>query len=221
MAESSFPIAPTAVAVPVLALITLIIDMPPLFWHIKNRNLAASSLVAWTLLSNLMNFINAVIWPTDDIMNWWPGYGLCDIEVKLMIAVTFGFVGSLLSIMRNLANVLNTKKTVLCLGRSQRRRQTIIDCLFCFGGPVYGMAVHYIVQPSRYFVFAISGCEVTYDRSWPRLVLILIWPPIICLVVVYYSGRFRPLFAEQSTNDSIQCSLLYVCTDTAKSSRWF
>lgn len=189
MAEASFPVFPTAVAVPVLALTAFIIDIPPLAWHIRNRNLAASSLVGWVMLSNLMNFVNTLIWPTDDTANWWDGSGLCDVEVKLMIAITFGFVGALVCIMRNLAKVLDTKRTILNPSRAEHRREATIACLLCFGGPMYGIAVHYIVQPSRYYIFAISGCTTSYDNSWPKLVLILIWPPLLGVVVVYYSGK--------------------------------
>lgn len=193
MDDSTSPLFPTAVTVPVLALLTLIVDIPPLAWHIRNRNYAATSLVCWVMLSNVMNFINALIWPTDDTANWWMGSGLCDVEVKLMIAVSFGFAGSLLCIMRNLAKVLDTKRAVLSTSRAERRKKFAFECLLCFGGPLYSMAVHYIVQPSRYYIFAISGCTTSYDDSWPKLVLILIWPPILCLLVVYYSGKASPI----------------------------
>ena len=191
MSDFVFPVTPVAVVVPMLSLLTLILDIPPFVWHVRNRNLAASSLVSWILLGNLMNMINAFIWPTDDIPSWWHGHGLCDIEVKLMIAEGFGVVGSLVCIMRNLAQVLNTKRTVLNPSRADRRWHTVTECFLCFGGPIYSMAVHYIVQPNRYYIFAISGCTISYDNSWPKLVLILIWPPILCLVAVYYSGECR------------------------------
>ena len=189
MADSSFPVPPTAVGVPVLALMSLILDIPPLAWHIKNRNLAASSLVFWIILSNLMNVVNPFIWPTDDIENWWNGSGLCDVEVKLMIAVTFGVVGSLACIMRSLAQVLDTERTVLNPSSAERHWKMATNLLLCFGGPFYSMVIHYVVQPNRYYIFAISGCTTSYDNSWPKFALILIWPPILCLVAVYYSGR--------------------------------
>ena len=189
MAQSTFPVTPGTVAVPLLALVALTIDIPPFFWHIRNRNLAASSLVFWVFLSNLMNFINALVWPTDDVQNWWDGLVLCDIEVKLMIGATVGVVGSLACIMRNLARVLDTDRTVMSPSKAQRRRHTAIQLLFCFGGSLYLMLVHYVVQPNRYYIFAISGCTSSFDNSWPKLVLVLIWPPILCLVVVYYSSK--------------------------------
>ena len=188
MAESTFPVTPNAIAVPILALITLIFDIAPFAWHIRNHNLAASSLVFWVIVCNLMNLINPLIWPTDDIQHWWHGQVLCDIEIKLMMAANFGVVGSMASIMRNLAKALDTEQTILSLSKAQRRRQTITDCLFCFGGSIYVMLIHYIVQPNRYYIFAISGCTSSFDNSWPKLVLVFIWPPIICLVDAYYSG---------------------------------
>lgn len=220
MAELVFPVTPGAVAVPTLALITLIIDTPPLIWHIRNRNLAASSLVFWVLISNLMNFVNALIWPTDDIFHWWDGSGLCDIEVKLMLAAGFGVIGSLACIMRSLATVLDTNRTILSPSKAQRRRKIIVDCLFCFGGPIYCMAFVYIVQPDRYWIFAISGCTATVSYSWPTIVLIEMWPPILCLVAVYYSGKLRPLFLSTMLKLTIfKCWSSLGCTSTAKSSR--
>ena len=194
MDESTFPVTPNAVAVPILALIMLIIDTAPLVWHVRNRNLAASSLVFWVMISNLMNFINPLIWPTDNIQQWWHGHILCDIEIKLMMAANFGVVGSMACIMRNLAKALDTEQTILSLSKAQRHRQTMINCLFCFGGSIYVMLVHYIVQPNRYYIFAISGCTSSFDNSWPKLILVFIWPPIICLIDAYYSGTYMLSF---------------------------
>ena len=194
MDESTFPVTLVAIAVPTLALITLIIDIPPFVWHFRNRNLAASCLVFWVATANLMNFINPLIWPTDDIQHWWHGQILCDIEVKLQMASNFGVVGSMACIMRNLARALDTEQAILSSSGEQRRRQTIIDFVFCFGGSIYVMLIHYIVQPNRYYILAIAGCTSSFDNSWPKLILVFIWPPIICLVDAYYSGMriFHP-----------------------------
>lgn len=186
--DTRFPLSPAAIALPILALITLVIDLPPFIWHIRNRNLAASTLVFYILLANLMNLINPFIWPTDDIGNWWPGFGVCDIEVKLMLGVWIGVVSCLLCIMRNLARVLDTENTVMSLTKAQRRRQLLVDCLLCFGAPVYMMAIHYIVQSNRYYIFAISGCTSSFDESWPSLALVFMWPPILCIFNLYYAG---------------------------------
>jgi len=216
MADSTFPLTPAAIAVPALGLITLILDSPPLIWHIRNRNFGASSLVSWIILCNLMNFINSLIWPTDDIKNWWNGKVLCDIEVKLMTAVYIGVVGSLVSIMRSLARVLDTENTVLYPSTAQKRRQNAIDCLVCIGAPIYMMLIHYIVQPSRYYIYAISGCVTSFDNSWPKLLLVFIWPPIFCLVVVGYSGTVTLVPYNSCHTNILQYLSSTACANTAK-----
>ncbi|KAL8636725.1 MAG: hypothetical protein Q9228_005912 [Teloschistes exilis] len=185
-AADSLSLTPAAIIFPTLVLITLFLDLPPLVWHVKNRNLAASNLIAWTILFNLSSFVNALIWSTDDIPNWFHGFVLCDIEVKLQLAATFGISGSLACIMRSLAKVLDTKRTVLSLTKKQRNLERAITTLLCFGGPVYVMAIHYVVQPTRYYIIALSGCNISLDNSWPTIALVVIWPVILCLVAVYY-----------------------------------
>lgn len=139
---------------------------------------------------NLCNFINAIIWPTDDVYNWSTGFVLCDIEVKLLLAATFGIPGSLACIMRILARVLNTERTTLVPTRKQRCTESIITAVLCFGGPVYAVAIHYVVQPSRYYIMAITGCTVSLDRSWPTMALVVIWPVVLLLAAAYFGSKF-------------------------------
>jgi pheromone a factor receptor len=198
MDSQGFTLSPAAIALPVLACITMIINIPPFIWHVKNRNLSATSLVFWIVLTLFFDFINALIWPKDNIANWFKGFILCDIEVKLMLGATVGIPGSLASIMRNLAAVLNTEKAVIMRTTSQRRKQFIIDFIFSFGFPIYMMAIHYVVQPSRYYIFTIAGCVVSFDDSWPTVVLMWIWPSVLSLVGVFYSGMCTPRTLRQS-----------------------
>ena len=188
MATQDFPISTAAIAVPVLSILTLVLDIPSFVWHIKNRNLPASCLVFWIILCNLFNFVNALIWPTDDIANWWHGQVWCDIQVKFQVAALFAILGATGSIIRNLATALNTDRIVLNASPAQRRRNRIIDCLLNFGIPIYTIAIHYVVQPTRYFILAISGCDASIDNSWPSLVLINMWAPILCFWDAYYAG---------------------------------
>lgn len=189
MDGTNFPSSSIAIVLPVLACIAIIIDIPPFIWHIKNRNFAAAGLVFWVVLSLFLDFINALIWPTDDVDNWFKGYGLCDVEAKLLVALSVGLPGSLLCIMRNLAKVLDTRNTVLMPTTSQRRRQLAIEFFLTFGFPIILMGVHYIVQPSRYYILAIAGCTPAFDNSWPTVVLVWIWPSFLSIVGVFYSGK--------------------------------
>ncbi|KAI9677432.1 MAG: a-factor receptor [Caeruleum heppii] len=175
-----------AVALPILALLSVVLAVPPFAWHIKNRNVAACSLIAWISLINFFVFINALIWPTDYTSRWWDGVGLCDIEVKLTWASSVGASGSLACIMRNLAKVMDVERATINPSRAQRRRNLILDLLWCFACPIYIMIADYFVQSNRYYIFTISGCTPAIDNSWVAIILVLIWAPLLCLVESYY-----------------------------------
>ena len=185
--------SPVAVAIPLLSFVTLMLDIPSFAWHIKNRNLSASCLVFWVVLNNLFTCINSIIWHNDNVVTWWHGEIYCDIQIKLFGAGTLGLTGAVAVLMRNLAMALDTEKMVLMANPAQRQRKLILDCVLCFGLPLYMIIIHYVVQPFRYYIFAIAGCVPSIANSWPSIVLVYIWPPILCLLDAYYCGKsFNP-----------------------------
>lgn len=205
MESTDIGLSPAGILFVVLSLLTTLFSIPPFYWHIKHRNLAASALIFWIIIVNCFYFINALIWPDDNLDNWWYGSGFCDLEVKLQVAAGQGIPASLICIMRNLARVLDTSRTVLQPTSAQRRRRIIVDCLLCFGAPVYAMLAHLIIQDARYYIFAIAGCLPSYDNSWPSIVLIHIWSPIGAVIAVYYSSKSSTnayLVAEMLTSPS-------------------
>ncbi|KXG49979.1 Fungal pheromone STE3 GPCR [Penicillium griseofulvum] len=181
-----YPRLPQAVVLPILSSFSIVLAIPPLILHEKNRNFPATSLIFWSILLNLFNIINSLIWPTDDVESWWDGAGLCDIEVKFMTAGYVGIPGSLVCIFRSLALVLDTDRATLVPSKGQRWRNQFVEILFCVVVPVIAMITHIIWQKSRYLLFAISGCVNNFDESWVSLVFAWIWPPIICLIAAYY-----------------------------------
>ncbi|KAJ5470440.1 hypothetical protein N7530_007797 [Penicillium desertorum] len=177
---------PQAVALPILSSFSIALAIPPLILHGKNRNFPATSLIFWSILLNLFNITNSLIWPTDNVASWWDGAGLCDIEVKFMAAGYVGIPGSLACIFRSLAIVLDTDRATLVPSKGQRWRNQFMEILFCVAVPIMAMITHIIWQKSRYLLFAISGCVNNFDESWVSLVFAWIWPPIICLIAAYY-----------------------------------
>ncbi|KAI9837382.1 MAG: a-factor receptor [Sclerophora amabilis] len=197
--------SPAAVILPILALFSIFLSIPPFTWHLKNRNIAACSLIFWITLANVFVFINALIWPTDDVKRWWNGVGLCDVEVKLTFAFSLGAAGSLTCIMKNLAKIMDVDRTVVIPTRAQRRRQVVVDVLWCYAGPIYLIAVDYVVQFARYYIFTISGCTPAVDNSWLTVFLIFIWSPIFCIIGGFYSGCGFLLFLFFGTgNDAMK-----------------
>jgi len=211
--------SPGAIAVMVLSFLAVLLCVPPFVWHIKTRNIAASGLVAWVMLIDLFTFINVNIWPTDNLTSWWDGTGLCDIQVKIMIAATVGIMGSLACIFRSLAIVLDTDNTVLVPSTSQRRRRLAFEIFFCFVFPAYFIIIHYVVQPSRYYIFGITGCTPSFDNSWVIILLVFVWPPVICLLACFYCCKSYPLLPLLiSPTNSIKLSSYTASTNTAANS---
>lgn len=144
------------------------------------------------MLFNVIGFINALIWGGDDFVNSWSGIGFCDVEIKLIVASGSGTMAAAAAISRNLARIMSDNVSVIKT-KSVRRRELVQDLLFCFTVPVWMIVVHYIVQPNRYYIIGIIGCQPSVDNSWPTIALIFIWPPIIALIAAYYAGAYlRP-----------------------------
>ncbi|OJJ48261.1 hypothetical protein ASPZODRAFT_61636 [Penicilliopsis zonata CBS 506.65] len=202
MASSTYRY-PVAVIIPVLSFLSIIISIPPFLLHWKNRNFPATLLIVWFLLTNVFNITNALLWPNDDTKSWWDGKGLCDFEVKIMIASYVGVPGAMLCIFRSLALVLDTDRATLVPSRSQRWRTHVTEILFCVAIPVLAMALQIVYQKNRYMLFAISGCINSFDESWVSLALSFAWPTIIsfgaayyCCVVIYRLHKYRSQFGD-------------------------
>lgn len=178
--------SPGAIAVTILSFFALLLCIPPFVWHIKSRNVAAATLVAWVILANIFIFINANIWPRDDLSNWWNGIGLCDVEVRLQNAASIGITGALACIFRSLSMVLDTDNTVLAPTTAQRRRRLAFEIFFCFVAPAYMIGIYYIVQNGRYYIVGITGCAPAFDQSWLSIALVFVWPVVFCLIDAYY-----------------------------------
>ena len=183
---TSFSRPVSATLLPVLATIACILCLPILVSHIRSKNLATSVLISWIVLENIFNLINPLLWPTNDFANAWNGAGLCDVESKLRLAASIGYVGALVCIYRHLAVILNTEQIVLVPSPAQRRRRIAIEMALCFGFPVYIMIAGYIVQSGRYYILAIAGCVPMLDSSWLSVVLVLIWPGVMWVVAAGY-----------------------------------
>ncbi|GES65920.1 a-pheromone receptor PreA [Aspergillus terreus] len=201
--------------VPILSVVSMVLSITPLILHWQNRNWAATCLICWCLGLNLFNVVNALIWPNDDIDSWWSGAGLCDLEVKIMVASYVAVPGNLLCIFRNLASVLDTRRATLVPSKQQRWRNHFFDILFCVVVPVMAMITHIVYQKSRYVLWGISGCVNSFDESWVSFVLSFMWPPIICFIAGYYCGlvlyrlhKYRSQFGNilESANSNLSKS---------------
>lgn len=162
---------------------------PPMFWHARNRNIGATALHAWLILLLLFSFINAIIWPSDNIETWFNGVGLCDIEVKIQYGAQVAQPAAFACILRALAAVLDTRRTTFSQTKAQRRRTIVIDLTCCVGLPMVHMFFHYVFQTRRYYIYGISGCVPAVSPSWLSVLLLNIPPALWTIYDSYLASR--------------------------------
>lgn len=184
--DSSTVRSHTSILLPTLAGLAVLLCLPPLATYVKSRNVAAAVMLFWITLVNIFNFVNPLIWPTDELDGWWNGKGLCDIEIKFNLASSAAIPGALICIFRHLAIILDTDHSTLVPSRGQRRRRLAFEVCFCIVCPLYMMVAHFIVQPLRFYIFAIGGCVPAFDNSWPSIILIFTPPLVLCAVAAGY-----------------------------------
>jgi pheromone a factor receptor len=189
MSSTNAPLYPCAILFPIFAFPSWILCIPPLFWHFHQGNIAAGSLFLWVIMVNFFNSINPLIWPRDNLDEWWNGNVWCDINVRLQIGATAGTTASAAMIVRKLAKVMDTRNITITPSRASKMKEKILEIVWCWVYPVVLVLIYYIVQPIRYFIYGIVGCWSAYDDSWLSIVLGGMWPPITILVATGYAGK--------------------------------
>jgi pheromone a factor receptor len=182
-------IIPQGVILAVLAPFVLILNFPPLIWHLRNRNTAAISMVFWVMLMNFLSILNVIIWPYIDMRHMYDGQGLCDVEVKLLGARTAGLNAAILCLLRALAAVLNTEKNLLGPSKAQKRWNRAVELAWCVGLPLLTMVLQYIVQLNRFALLGVSGCQPMSLMSWTSFILLFLPQIIANAIALYYASK--------------------------------
>ncbi|RAR14321.1 pheromone b alpha 2 receptor [Stemphylium lycopersici] len=207
------PTYPQAMLFPVFAFPAWTLCLPSMIWHFRQANVAAGSAILWIILHNFFNSINALIWPRDNLTEWWDGSIWCDIHVRLQVGSYVGLAASAAIITRKLAKVMDTRNITVSISRGSKIREKVWELVWCWGAPLLLIIVYYVVQPARYMIYGIVGCLPAYDTSWPSIVLSIMWFPITmafasywAVLLVYrlyrYRREFHRLVATQNTTKS-------------------
>jgi len=181
---------PQAVLLAILSFIAVLLNLPPLFWHFKNRNIAAALLVGWLVVNNFFFFLNAIIWPNDNTTadTFYQGVGLCDVEVRVMIGRSTALPATTFCILKSLADVMDTSKIAMTKSKAQRARAMALDLGMGLGLPALIMILYYIVQPCRFVLLGISGCQPGFFPHPLSIVILALPPVLLTLADVYLSG---------------------------------
>ncbi|KAF1850864.1 STE3-domain-containing protein [Cucurbitaria berberidis CBS 394.84] len=216
------PLYPQAVLLPVLGFPAWLLCVLPMIWHFSQRNIAAGSLILWIVMNNFFNSINPLIWPRDNLIDWWDGNVWCDINVRIQIGGIVGLAASTAMIVRKLAKVMDTRNMTVSSSRNSKIKEWVLDVLWCWVYPMVLIMVYYVVQPVRYLLYGIVGCISAFHTSWPSMVLGFMWGPITMLVAAYYAvlliyrlyryrREFHRLIAARNTTRSRFIRLFIIC----------
>jgi pheromone a factor receptor len=183
------PITANAVLIGVFSFFGIILNIVPLIMLCRVRSLPAITLIANNMLFTFWTFIDVCIWPTDNFAIWWGGAGLCDIQSTLRTPMYTLLALSVCILTRDLARAVDVNNARLFESKAQRRRRHVVDVLCIFGLPILQLPLHYVVQYNRYAILPVYGCVDLLDDSWPRVVLLSIWPLLIGILNCYYSSK--------------------------------
>lgn len=165
--------------------IAFVLLIPPFFYHHKQRNIPACSLIFWLCYENLVAFINALIWSGDnfDTVTTAPGY--CDVTVRLTSGASSGKLACIATVMFNLFMIIRAENHRFLDAKSKRRLFTNIA--MCWATPIFVMSTSIIVQATRYVIFRYRGCLAAYAYSYLTLILVQIWNLVWSVVALVFA----------------------------------
>lgn len=135
--------------------------------------------MGWISLSNLLLFINSVVW-NGNAVNWAPIY--CDIVTKILVGVSVAIPAAALCINRRLYHIVNV--TTVTKTASEKRRGVLVDLAIGVGIPVIIMILHVVVQGHRFDIFEDVGCWPTTYNTGLAYALVL-GPPLGLAVIAF------------------------------------
>lgn len=157
-----------------------------LLW--KNGELAGTTMVIVVAIINFHFAINTLLWPNDDIGNWYDGSGWCDYQVATWIPLETLNAAGVCAIMYHIANQVSLMRAT-ALSLTEKRRKQIIQALIIFPIPVIELALYWLVVAQRYNITGIVGCQPIYDPSWVFLVFFQLPPAVYSVLAGWFAGK--------------------------------
>ena len=147
------------------------------------------NIIALNGLLCLQYLINANIWPTQEINNWWNGTGLCDIQAPLKYPISLSLALSLWRLMNALATAVRNLPQYE-LSKAEKRNRLLKEALYCWLVPLLQIPLSYLVRKGRFTVIPVVGCADLLDDSWLKFLIITVWCPLAMLLTSYSAGKF-------------------------------
>ncbi|PWZ01478.1 pheromone receptor a1 [Testicularia cyperi] len=169
--------------VPFIALLSALLVLLPLPWHIKSGNVGTVALAIWLFIGNLDIFINSMMWwKSSD--NKYPAF--CEISVRVRYAMAMAIPACNLAIARRLEGIASTRQVRMTL--SERKRQLWIELGLTVGLPVLYVALMIVNQSYRYNIIEGIGCWPAMWISWVWVVLSAVPSIAVSVASLIYSA---------------------------------
>ncbi|CAN6610944.1 pheromone a factor receptor [Trichomonascus vanleenenianus] len=173
------------VAAQVFSFLAVVLQLPVLFWHSKQKNVATVCLVVWFALLNLNTFIVGFVWSSPDLYGWWNGEIYGDVVIRILATAHTGVICATIANSRNLSRLMSRKAPLLHLNSFSNR---MIDLIICLAIPLLLMALIVVVTRYRYGLVQYQGPVIILAPTWVTIVLYAMWPVILSVVSVVYAG---------------------------------
>lgn len=162
----------------------------PLRLFYKNREFAGVAMVMATATMNFYYGVNAMIWPTNHIENWFTGYCWCDIQLAMWTPLETINAAAICAVMHNISNQVSLMRAS-DLTVHEKRRKHLIQALVIFPIPAMQLALYYFTIGMRYNISGILGCQAVFQANWIFLVFFLLPCPIYALVAAYFARKYN------------------------------
>lgn len=139
------------------------------------------------MVMNGLSFADSIIWRDPNPYTWWDGKVYCDIVSRIKSEFNIGLPAAGVGVCRFLADATNPDPSYTDL-KHTRFRRNMIDLFLGIGLPLINMGLKMIVNPTRYWIQGVEGCDGVTDLSWPSILLYHIWCPVLSSIAAIYSG---------------------------------
>lgn len=180
-----------------LAIVANLVCLVPLRLLHRNGEFAAVVFILSVELKNLETILNSLIWRDDDVENWFPGYGLCDMGSFFDNFINGVYATCLLAIMRNLAEQVGLMRANP-MTAGEKRQRNMVQALIIFPVPLIMVGMTWPLSAQRYAVGTLVGCLWVAHPSWPYLLTFVLPHILIPLATAGYAREFQLLPSDST-----------------------
>jgi len=150
----------------------------PLPKALSSGNVGTILLIVWTELASLVQLVNAIRW-NGNVENSAPLW--CDFSGCFLLVADLALVACAVSINRRLYMIVTLDQR-----RGKKALDMIVDIMLCVAMPCASVALQYVVQRYRYFIFEDIGCLSGVSNNILAFPLVWMLPLLVGIVSATY-----------------------------------